>query len=612
MPHGRGILGLMALQKKWILLGMSAFLATAFGLFVLPFLLPPAPLTAISAANTAGFNNRVAAYAAAMISLGILLIALRLDLRLRLPRAQDCAQMSRVFVWRWALLMGAITTVLAVLIYQSRLRYEVDLGYFIEQMTKVADYNRQLYSQVEFPYGPLLFYPTIWMRGFFRSMWYPMEASYIWTLFLNIVLGLLLVAYSLERLPIANWLRRATFVCFAIFGFNLGFGLNYTYFRFAIPLASLLFCLRPRQVWKVFVLVVLGEVLNLGVSPEMGFSFACGAVAFSGLQAWRQRNAAWLSISLGVLLAGVIFVSLVGRTYFTMLSQFSGGAFNLIVEPQPYVLFFLVALVWLAPLAVATAWRTERDDAVLLSTVFISGLALLPVCFGRADAGHVVYNGIAILFLALIPVSTWRISAQRAWIAAMFLAIGISQVIFLISSQYRMRAVLDTLLLRSAPVRVRSALLRIHTPKTPGAAERFLAVHSESTPPFDINRLRELTGGEVVATPFNATLAIEHDLRAHNMYFPEMYMSVIGVLGPSAERRKIQEINSQRWLLMGNDADGQFTETPENTRQYLGIGFPYASHRKPYSCGVLMAENLKKNWEPVALFDELTLYRRRW
>ena len=89
-------------------------------------------------------------------------------------------------------------------------------------------------------------------------------------------------------------------------------------------------------------------------------------------------------------------------------------------------------------------------------------------------------------------------------------------------------------------------------------------------------------------------------------------MSVIGVLGPSAERRKIQEINSQRWLLMGNDSDGQFTETPENTRQYLGIGFPYASHRKPYSCGVLMAENMKKNWEPVALFDELTLYRRRW
>ena len=118
--YSRGILGLMTLQKKWILPGVSAFLATAFGVFVLPFLLPPAPLTAISAANIDGFNNRVAVYAAAMISLGILLMALRLDLRLRLPGAQDCAQMSRVFVWRCALIMGAITTALAVLIYQSR------------------------------------------------------------------------------------------------------------------------------------------------------------------------------------------------------------------------------------------------------------------------------------------------------------------------------------------------------------------------------------------------------------------------------------------------------------------------------------------------------------
>ena len=598
--------------KKWILLGTLDFLATGFGVFVLPFLLPPAPLAAISAANAAGFNNRVAIYAAAIVSIGVLLAALHLNLQFRLPSTPDCAPVSRKFICKCSVVMGLISTALAVLIYRSHLRYDIDFGYFVEQMTKAADYHRQLYTEIEFPYGPLLFYPTIWMRWFFRSMWYPMEASYICTLFLHVVLGLMLVAYSLEHLPIANWLRRATLVSFAIFGFNLNFGLNYTFLRFATPLASLLFCFRFRQVRKVFGLVVLGELLNLGVSPEMGFSFACGVIAFSGLQAWRQRKAAWLCLPLGILLGGSIFLSLVGRSYFTMLSEFSGGTFNLIVEPQPYVLFFLVALVWLAPIAVATAWRTDDEHAVLLSSVFVSGLALLPVCFGRADAGHIIYNGMPILFLALIPVSTWHIPAQRAWIAVMLVTTGISQVIYLADSEYRMQPVLNPLIIRFAPISVRRAIVHFHHPKTPGAAERFLAEAPEPPRRFDTDRLRELTGGEIVATPLDTPLEVEIDLRAHNMYFPERYLSMFGILGPTAERKKIQAINTQRWMLLGPGSEGKYTETPESTRHYLGIAYPYPLRRRPYYTGVLMAQNLEKNWERVAEVDDFTLYRRRW
>ena len=46
---------------------LCILLATCFGVFLLPFLLPPPYLAGVSAANVAGFNNKVAALAAAAL-----------------------------------------------------------------------------------------------------------------------------------------------------------------------------------------------------------------------------------------------------------------------------------------------------------------------------------------------------------------------------------------------------------------------------------------------------------------------------------------------------------------------------------------------------------------
>src|SRR5580704_2111543 len=51
-------------------------LATCFGVFVLPFLLPPPYLAGISAANVAGFNNKVASLAAAALGTVVFFVAL--------------------------------------------------------------------------------------------------------------------------------------------------------------------------------------------------------------------------------------------------------------------------------------------------------------------------------------------------------------------------------------------------------------------------------------------------------------------------------------------------------------------------------------------------------
>lgn len=80
------ILGEQAMLTKWALIA-SAFLLTIFGVFILPFLVPPQIITNISAANAVGFNNRVAVWAAAGMSLLATAILLRFPIAVRLPQS---------------------------------------------------------------------------------------------------------------------------------------------------------------------------------------------------------------------------------------------------------------------------------------------------------------------------------------------------------------------------------------------------------------------------------------------------------------------------------------------------------------------------------------------
>ena len=72
-----------------------------------------------------------------------------------------------------------------------------------------------------------------------------------------------------------------------------------------------------------------------------------------------------------------------------MLKLFARGIANFIVEPIPYILVFLFALVWLVPVTLARFFREGRQEAPLLAALYVFSVALLPVAFGRAEPGHV-------------------------------------------------------------------------------------------------------------------------------------------------------------------------------------------------------------------------------
>ena len=602
----------MTLRMKWILLGCATLAVTCFGVFVLPFLLPPASIDAVSVSNAAGFNNRIAAAAAGVIALTVLAAAWRFGLRVPLPSAEECAPMSRRFVLGWTLGLAVVVALLGWGAYLSDLRYLGEARNFIEQMSNAGNYHFKLYKELEFAYGPLLFYPTLWLQPLFRFAVRPLQAAYVATLIVHQVIGLLLLAYVMQQLPIVPRLRRWIFPCLAGFALCLGLGLNYTFLRFAAPLASLLFCLRAKRISTVVLLVFAAEMFNLGISSEMGFAFEIGVVCFVILQAMQSRRAAWLMVAAAPITSVAVFLALTGNGYFNILRQFSGGVFNLIVAPQPFVIVFLVALVWLAPLAIISGWRERRQDALVWTSLFAMGFALLPAALGRADVGHIGFDGLAMFLLALIPVGAWHRRGQFVWIAAMFLMMLMSQAIAANLYRGSYEQMTEILCLRHAPLGVRLALLHWKRPTRTGVAEQLAMEHPTGNAPFDVARLRSITGGAKVATPGDLAPEDEDALRNSGMYIPDYYAFQIDTLSKRTEEQEIAVTNQAKWLLLRGGIYPILTETPERIRYVEGLPFPYSTRRPFFQYGLLIGANVHANWQQVAILDGYTLYHRRW
>lgn len=597
---------------KRVAAALGIALVACFGVFLLPFLLPPAPIAAVSAANCGGFNNRVAVLAAALISMAMLGLAVRLDWKMPAPQPQDCARMSRRRVLLYVAVFASLASVLDIAIYASGLRYLSDFGYFLEQMSKAADYHRHLYAQLEFPYGPLLFYPPIWLSGLLVHFARPLAIAHVFLLLLHQVGGVLLLAYVMQRLPIKSSLRRWMFPLLMLFGISLNAAPNYALLRFVAPLACLLCCVHQRRPRSALLFSFIAEVAMLATSPEMGFAFAAGVAAYSLLTAWTEKSLRWVAVALSPVLGSAAFLIVVGPDYLSMLRAFSGGALNLSVEPQPYTLLYLAGVVALAPLTVVSFWRQRRPEWILLAAFYVVGLALLPVALGRSDAGHIVLNGLSIFLLMLVAASGWLANRLRGFsvllVLTLLFSLGVAINVFL--APLRLVAGVDVI--RYGPASMRDYFLRGQGSAQQQFAARIEKDPSAVYPSFDIQALRSLTAGAAVITPAKVTPSIEAALKKNAMYIPDYYAYLTAIINTESEQREIAQVNSQQWMLLPDGGFSFLVKTPETARWIAGLPFPYHQRRAPFVAGQLLQQNLEKNWMSIKKIDGYTLYRRNW
>ena len=591
------------------------FIATAALLvFVLPLFVPVRFTPTVSASYVAGFDNHTAVLASAGLGVLVLLWTWRTssalgprDHPVDLPADQQMQSRLRPrFVVPLVLLTWAIDVLGGWLIGRSHLRYIADLGYFIEQLSASGDFHRHLYSQLEFAYGPLLFYPTIWIHALLHSTWL---FAYIASLMLDQGIGLAMLVYCLNALPMRARDRKWLFVLLALGAINPLLGLNYTFFRFLAPLTAFLLSTRPSSPLLTTVAFALSGVALLGISPELALAFLAGAGCYAALQAWRG-SVLWL---MAILLPAALIVLVVvtaGQSYLRIFSSFSRGTLNLPVAPYPDILVLLAAAVWLVPRAAAREFLHPAHTSTRMVACYFVALGMLPAALGRCDPLHVFFNGSALLVLSGVAMRSLSRPLRTLWTAALIALVCWVQWV---NNRLYFDRTIDTVrigLVQPMSSDLQTRFLSVLGGISPRFADRLRPTDDDVEAPLDLPALERQVGSAQVATPMEVSLAVEQTLKRSHHYRSDFYGFFVDVMNPLAESHKIASLNEAQWALIPTDPDDPFLETPQNIGPVQGFTFPYrARHPLPYPLGQAFRANLDKNWTVAAELGDYRLYR---
>lgn len=588
-------------------MGLFLCFATAVAVFWLPFLFPPPVLHGQSAANVAGFNNKVASVAAAFISFCVLVLHLREE-----PTKPHATAPSHL---RPAIVVSGIAAMLVAfgslcyLFAASHTRYAADAGYFIAQMSDHQVYSRTLYQQIEFPYGPLLFYGPIWLQSALSPLHVSLTVAYCLTMLTEQVIGLLLLAYTLNNLEISARSRTVFFLLCVLLSVPVNVGINYTFFRFIVPASALVLLSRLRSPLLATAWAAAAEVLCLCISPEMGLSFLLGSTGFSLYKSTYVRRA-WLSPACASFCAALLFL-LSNRTgYLRMLGLFAGGINNLIVEPVPFVLIFLFAFVWLVPRYIADQIRQRSPQAPPALALYLSAVALLPVGFGRTDPQHLFFNEIAVYALSLAAVAGLRPRLQGVWVFCVSVVLVWTAVITALYPQCRSEYMEAFKMLYSSGTRPRRVAIHLARSLHLNGTLGNLQAPPYTREPFDETQLERYVHGAPVNTPVAFGFNIEQYLREKGEFVPTFYNFGTAVLDESAERRQIDGFKVSDWMLLPKYYGPMQSETPENTQWMMGISLPYRTKREPYTLFQKLQLETQHSWKPVADLGSCILYHR--
>ena len=594
--------------KLWL----AAVVACVVGvllIMVLPLYVPAKPIQTVSASYLAGFNNSVAIAAAALLSVAVLLLSLWVWRGT--TREGDASwagpRMSRGFVASVVTVSAVVLGICGWLVAASHMRYLGDAGYIIEQATVRRDTGRALYAQLEFAYGPLLLMPEVWLSELLHCS---MTFAYFVTLVVESSLGLMMLAYVLNELPIRTRLRQVALVLFALGAITPHLGLNYTYFRFVSPFAVLLFATRRRSLWASVVLLSAGEVVELLISPELGLALAVGVGVYGVLRAW-QAGPRWLAVAaVPVATVGLLLATL-GRPYLRMAAMFSKGALNLPVGPYPHVLVFLFAAIWLVPSMLGRWFGPHESGSSHVLAVYAMGLAFLPAALGRCDPLHVMFDGIGMLVLSLVAISASSARMRNVWIVCLAVLVVWNHYVNDRLAARRTGEVLQQTLMPHTPASLKGALVKVLSLHRPDVAAE-LASPPKPDVQLDTPAWRELTGHQKVATPFEVSPAVEAELSRRGQFDPSYYAFGVDVLNPAAEQRTITEVNADKWLLLPADLVVENVHTPQELAVMQGYRVPYRTrHAMPYMPRAAFAENLREHWMAVQQVGPYMLYSHK-
>ena len=596
-------------RARVYLLAALVYVVALFVTLVVPLWVPMTSTAMMNAAYLAGFNTRVADIAGVLVSCGVLWLAWKGLLGGYGPPPPKTRLGWRFVAVTMIVLLGALS-VACWIVTVAQVRYHSDAGYFREQLESFVLNGRHLYTQLEFPYGPVLMLVSVWVYKALHPFGVSITGAYFTSLVMAQAIGMVALAYAMNQLPMRAWHRRVGFVVLAGGACVSLLGMNYTHLRFVPPLALLLLVPKLRSRAAIVALLTVGEMLEFAISPEVGLAFLAACWCYA---VWRWREDRWYSVAAVVMPAigtAVLLLSL--KSYLRILIAFGRGSFNLPLQPIPDILIFLFAFTWLVPRYIGYTMREQdrssREMAVLVA-LFGYSIGMIPSTFARCDPLHVFFNGLPILVLSLAAVSRVTARAGAIWVFCLIVLVGWMHFVNVKLDQLQIADAMHAGLMPRLPVRAKKLLLHATGIVAPGVTQ-MLAAPVSPPPLLDMQRLESIVGHDTIATPDDIDWSIEQQLRQTGHFRPDYFSFLASVISLDRERQKVAAMDEARWALLPEPPEGIWTEMPDHLGLLQGITLRYpVRHTSLYLRNSVLHQDLVEHWRPVADFGRYRLYQ---
>jgi hypothetical protein len=379
--------------------------------FVAPWIAPSASRQLASDSQALGFDNRIAVIGLAAGVTAMFVLARRagrgaagtLGPRISTRIAPKGDRVSPRIL---ALTIAAGVLCVAVLGTVLQNHPFGDATYFIDRLLQVGA-GGVPYSQIEFSYGPLLIWAPLAIWRLFARAGLSVYALYYCWVAICCAAGLAMTAFLLNRIQMNRSARNAALLVVA--GIMLSpptLLVSYSPLRFLLPLVVFIWVMgrlveSPGGVLRSF-LPLLSCVVVAGVSPDMGVALL--AALGSALSSLLLRGHRAHIVPLLLLLSGaaLIGVGLATRSTGT-LQAFAGGAYWLPILPGLPALAFVCTVLLLAWGVGGASLSAPADSALHVGWLTLTVILIFPA-LGRADFGHVFWNGLGAILVCIAVV----------------------------------------------------------------------------------------------------------------------------------------------------------------------------------------------------------------
>jgi hypothetical protein len=386
-----------------LVLGLSA-------IYLIPFHVPVHD--GLSDSYLFGFSNQTAIALLLAFALGFALWTRGLGLRLPVPSSGESTSFRRT--GRIAVVCS-IAGAIFLWICAGPIAPLGEAQYFLDRYAMFG-MGARLYRDLEFYYGPLMFYPTVWIA---RICHIALGNGYYFAWTLQWALGTWLLWKVVEVAARGTRHGRAIFLLLWFFFLTAlpDSGSNYTPLRFCATLAFALgvhrLFARGASNFAIFGLASIGAAALLLFSPEQGIAFTLGTILFFAVCVRPARLHRLAGLGSFILLVSLVFWLALRHGLLDSIANVGAGALNfpLLFSFQTVVLLLLLMV---AGCVVLAGFRTHASGHLLMLLICLS-LISLPAAFSRADVGHIIINTLGALIAVLVVLSQYPAIWRWTW-----------------------------------------------------------------------------------------------------------------------------------------------------------------------------------------------------